>query len=224
MNRSVFAVAAAIAFTGLAAIPEPASAQIGQLRSMIPGARTSGAASVDPDAFLAETMETTKFMMIAAAVLAQAANTDGGRDALRAQIATIQGASNIGEMDALRGSFTANTEAVTLNYGDAAATQAKYDAATAEQQQLLLSAAYNFALGMARNVQLAAQVPELLQSMQSNPMLIRRAGSIRTAGGLLAQQAQAARSMGGPLRTLMSRGGVEVPTDAHAAEPRAVEI
>lgn len=224
MNRSIAAIAAVAAFAGITSIPEPASAQIGQLRNMIPGARTSGAAAVDPDAFLAETIETTKFMMIAAAVLAQAAGTDSDRDALRAEITAIQGISDIGELNARRETFDANTEAAALNYGDAASTQAKYDAATAEQQQLLLSAAYNFSLGMARNTQLASQAPQLLQSMMSNPMLLGRAGSIRTAGGLLAQQAQAARSMGGPLRTLMSRGGVEVPADAHAAEPRAVEL
>lgn len=224
MNRSIFTLGAVIALAGLISIPEPASAQLGQLRSMIPGARTSGAASVDPDAFLAETIETTKFMMVAAAVLAQAADRDGNRDALRAEITAIQGITDIGELNARRASFATNTEAAALNYRDAAATQAIYDSATAEQQQLLLSAAFNFTLGMARNVQLAQQAPQLLQSMQSNPMLLMKLGSIRTAGGLLAQQAQAARSMGGPLRTLMSRGGVEAPADAQAAEPRPVEL
>lgn len=224
MKKSIIALSAAVSAAGLIALPQPAAAQFGALRSMVPGATTSTSASVDPDAFLAETIETTKFMMIAAAVLAKAAGTDGDRDSLRAEIGAIQGISDIGELNARRENFAANTEAAALNYGDAAATQAKYDAATAEQRQLLLSAAYNFSLGMARNTQLAAQSPQLLQSMMGNPMLVRRAGSIRAAGGLLAQQAQAARSMGGPLRTLMSRGGVEVPADAHAAEPRPVTL
>lgn len=224
MNRSIFTIGAVIALAGLIGIPEPASAQLGQLRGLIPGARPSNAASVDPDAFLAETIETTKFMMVAAAVLAQAEATDVNRDALRAEIAAIQGITDIGELNARRASFTTNTEAAALNYRDAAATQAAYDSASSEQQQLLLSAAFNFTLGMARNVQLAQQAPQLLQSMQSNPMLLMKIGSIRTAGGLLAQQAQAARSMGGMLRTIMSQGGVEVPADAHAAEPRPVEL
>jgi len=223
MKRSCLSLTA-IAVAAIAVLPTSASAQFGGLRNMIPGATTSGAAAVDPDAFLAETIETTKFMMVAAAVLARAAETDGDRESLRAEINAIQGINNIGDLNAKRDAFAANTDAAALNYSDAAATQAKYDAATSEQQQLLLSAAYNFSLGMARNTQLASQSPQLLQSMVSNPMLVRRVGSIRTAGGLLAQQAQAARSMGGPLRALMSRGGVEVPADAHAAQPKAVDL
>jgi hypothetical protein len=224
MKKSLLMLPIVILGAGLAATPQPAAAQFGGLRSLIPGATTSNAAAVDPDAFLAETIETTKFMMIAAAVLAQAADTDNDRDSLRAEISAIQGISDIGELNARRDAFTADTEAAASNYGDAATTQAKYDSATSEQRQLLISAAYNFSLGMARNAQLASQSPQLLQSMMANPMLLQRIGSIRSAGGLLAQQARAARSMGGPLRTLMSRGGVEIPADAHAAEPRAVAL
>lgn len=224
MNRSVFASGAVIALACLVAIPEHASAQIGQLRNMIPGARTSSTASVDPDAFLAETIETTKFIMVAAFILAQAEDMDKDRDAMRAEIASIQGITNIGELNSRRASFSENTEAAALNHRDAAASQAIYDRADARQKQLLLSAAYNFALGMARNVQLGQQAPQLLQSMQSNPSLLGKIGSVRTAAGLLALQAQAAGSMAGPLRTLMSRGGVQLPADAHAARPRAVEL
>ncbi|WIY70841.1 hypothetical protein KB221_07410 [Aquidulcibacter paucihalophilus] len=223
MYRSKFAVAVVVA-SSLVAASAPASAQIGQLRGLLPGGRTSAAAAVDPDAFLAETIETTKFMMIAALVLANAEKTDTERDAIRAQIATIQGASDIGELNTHRASFTENAAAIALNYGDETATQAAYDAMTREQQQLMLSAAYNFALGMARNVQLAEQAPQLISSIQSNPMLLRRVGSLRTAAGLLGQQVDATRSMAGTMRTLLSRGGVEVPADAHAAQPRAVEL
>ncbi len=223
MKTTTCTILAAVSMATLIAIPETASAQLG-LRNMIPGAQTSSAAATNPDAFLAETIETTKFMMIAAAVLAKAADTDGDRDALRAEVAAIQGISDIGELNAKRESFTENTDAAALNYQDASATQAKYDAASAEQQQLLLSAAYNFALAMARNTQLTSQASGLVQSMMGNPMLLGRVGSIRTAGSLLALQAKAAHSMGGPLRTLMSRGGVQPPADAHAAEPKPVVL
>ncbi|WP_300578000.1 hypothetical protein [Phenylobacterium sp.] len=221
MTPKAYKIAVVISAAMGMAAPSAASAQLG-LRNMIPGAQTSGAAATNPDAFLAETIETTKYMMIAAAVLARAAESDGDRDALRAEIAAIQGISDIGELNAQKASFAANTEAAALNYQDAEATQAKYDAATTEQQQLLLTAAYNFALGMARNSQLASQSSTLLQSMMGNPMLLSRVGSIRTAGSLLAMQAKAAHSMGGPLRTLMSRGGVQPPTDASAEKPKPV--
>ena len=222
MNRSIFSIGAVIAVAGLAAIPEPAAAQFGGLRGAIPGASPSRAASVNPDAFLAETFETTVLMMVAADLLAQSAVTDAERDAQRARITTIRSARNIGELNTLQASFRANAEAASRNFEDAAASQARYDSMNAEQQQLMLSAGFNFVLAMARNVRLAQQVPQLIESMQSNPMLLTKLGSIRAAGGLLAQQAQAATSMVGPLRALMARGGVEVPTDAQTTEERSL--
>ena len=224
MNRSIFTVGAVIAVAGLVAIPEPAAAQFGGLRGAIPGASPSRAASVDPDAFIAETIETTALMMVSAKLLAMSAGTDVDRDAARAAIVRLQSRSSIGELNAQRASFQADVEAVSRNFGDAAASQARYDAMTAEQQQLMLSAGYNFLLAMVRNVRLAQQVPQLVQSMQSNPMLLTKLGNVRTAGALLAMQAEAATSMVGPLRTLMSRGGVEVPTDAQTSTPRPMDF
>ena len=210
---------AAAQFGGLGAI-----GKMGGLGGMIPGGRTSGAASVDPNAFLAETIETTKFMMIAAAVLAQAADTDKGRDSLRAEIAAIQNISDIGELNARKEAFATNIEAASLNYADADKAQQRYNSATKDQQKLLMTAAYNFSLGMARNVQLSAQAPQLLSSIKANPMLLSKVGSMTAAAGLIGQQAKAAYSMGQSLRTLMSHGGVEVPSDSHAAKPQTVEI
>jgi hypothetical protein len=224
MNRSIFTVGAVIAVAGLVAIPEPVAAQFGGLRGAIPGASPSRAASVDPDAFLAETIETTHLMMVAAVVLAKAGQTGTTRASLQAEITDIQSKRNIGELNTLQASFRTNVEAASRNFEDAAANQASYDAMTAEQQQLMLSAGFNFVLAMVRNVRLAQQVPQLVQSMQSNPMLLTKLGSIRSAGGLLAQQAQLATGMLVPLRSLMARGGVEVPTDAQTTTARVISL
>lgn len=208
----------------IASAASPAAAQLGQLGRLVPGGSTSNAAAADPDAFLAETLETTKFMMVAAYVLARASETDADRDSMRAYIAGVQGMSSMDEVGARQDQLEADLVAVNANYADAAKAQAIYDAASREQQEWLLSAAYNFTLAMVRNAQLAQQAPDLLQSMGRNPMMLRKAGSIRSAAGLIGKQVQAARSMGEPLRVLLSRGGVEAPTDAQASEPRTVAI
>lgn len=208
----------------LASAASPASAQLGQLGRLVPGGSTGNAAAADPDAFLAETLETTKFMMVAAYVLARASETDADRDTMRAYIAGVQGMSSMDEVGVRQDQLDADLVAVNANYTDAAKAQAIYDTASREQQEWLLTAAYNFTLAMVRNAQLAQQAPDLLQSMGRNPMMLRKAGSIRSAAGLIGRQVQAARSMGEPLRVLMSRGGVEAPTDAQASEPRTVAI
>jgi hypothetical protein len=229
MNRSNFAKTVALSMTmfisttALIAAPLQAHA-LGKLGSFIPGARTSNAASIDPDTFLAETIETTKMMMISAEVLHHAARKDGNRETLRSEIKAIEGISDIGELNTKRESFSSNMEAVALNYKDAEAIKSKYDSASADQQKLLLSAAYNFSLAMVRNVQLTSQAPDLMKNMMTNPALLRRAGSIMTAGGLLALQAKEARSMVEPLGILLSRGGVKPPTDAQAGKPRPISL
>lgn len=214
----------AVALLMTSALASPASAQLGNLRSLIPGGSTSSAAAVDPDAFLAETTETTRMMMVAAAYLNAAYSHDQDRDALRARITSIQGASNIGELNAHSAAFEQDIKAIEANASDAQALQATYDASSAQQQQLMMAAAFNFALGMARNVQLAQQAPQLVNSLRSNPMLLMKLNSIRVAAGMIGVQVEAARTMGAPLQGLLSRGGVQVPENASTTDPMTVEI
>ena len=120
--------------------------------------------------------------------------------------------------------FEADVATVNANAADAAAWQAKYDAANAQQRALMVNAAYNFTIGMMRNVALGQQAPSLISGLQSNPMQLTKLGSLRAAAGLLGDQVQATRSMVGPMRTLLSRGGVEVPADATASSARPVDL
>lgn len=151
LKACVPALAALLAATHLAS---PAAAQLGGLRSLVPGAGTSSAAATDPDSFLAETIETTKMMMVAAALLAAASSQDENRDALRAEISAIQGSSSIDELNTHTDSFRENTRVLEKNADDATTLQARYDAASKEQQELMLNAAFNFSLAMMRNVRL----------------------------------------------------------------------
>ncbi|MNI76980.1 hypothetical protein D3C73_1332440 [compost metagenome] len=102
--------------------------------------------------------------------------------------------------------------------------QAQYDSASEQKRALMLSAAFNFTVGMMRNAELAQQAPDLIRGLQSNPMQATKLGSLRAAAGLLGDQVQTTRSMVGPMRTLLSRGGVEVPANATASSAKPIEL
>ncbi|SJM62020.1 hypothetical protein FM111_08660 [Brevundimonas diminuta 3F5N] len=222
-TSSLLAVAltAALATSGYAS---SAHAQLGGLRKLAPGGGQPQATAGDPDAFLSETLETTKLVWSAATLLAHAVDEDGKQEEARAQLAAIQGASSLRELQAQKASFEANVATVNANAQDAAALQAKYDNASANQRTLMLNAAYNFTIGMMRNVELGQQAPTLISGLQSNPMQATKLGSLRAAAGLLGDQVQATRSMVGPMRTLLSRGGVEVPANATASSAKPIEL
>lgn len=222
--KTIYRVGALALAAALVSTASPAAAQLGQLGRLIPGGSGNAAAAADPDAFLAETLESTKLMMISAHVLARAAATDTERDAMRAEIAAIQSMSSLDEVNARQADFDADLEAASKNFGSAEEAQAAYDNASRQQQELLLSAAFNFSLAMLRNTRLADQAPDLIQNLGRNPTMLRKLGSLRSAAGLLGKQVQAVRSMGGPLRVILSKGGVEAPTDAATTEPRSVPI
>lgn len=214
------ALTAALAVSGYAS---SAHAQLGGLRKLAPGAQSAPSAG-DPDAFLSETLETTKLVWSAASLLASAVTEDGKQEEARAQLTAIRGASSLRELQAQKANFEANVAAVNANAATAADLQAKYDNASEKQRTLMLNAAYNFTIGMMRNVELGQQAPNLISGLQSNPMQATKLGSLRAAAGLLGDQVQATRSMVGPMRTLLSRGGVEVPANATASSAKPIEL
>ncbi|HAD83490.1 MAG TPA: hypothetical protein DCG71_01440 [Brevundimonas sp.] len=214
------AVAATLAASGVAS---SAHAQLGGLRNLAPGGGARPSAG-DPDAFLSETLETTKLVWSAASLLAYAVSEDGKQEEAKAQLAAIQGASSLRELQAHKSDFEANVAAVDKNAADAAAWQANYDSASEQKRALMLNAAFNFTVGMMRNAELAQQAPDLIRGLQSNPMQATKLGSLRAAAGLLGDQVQATRSMVGPMRTLLSRGGVEVPVNATASSAKPIEL
>lgn len=212
-------VAATLATTG---VTTSAHAQLGGLRNLAPGGNRASVGN--PDAFLSETVETTKLVMTSAALLAAAASQDADRDAIKARITAIEGASSPRDLQAHKANFEADVTAVNTNAANAEALQALYDNANEQQRTLMLNAAYNFTIGMMRNAQLGEQAPDLISGLQSNPMHATKLGNLRAAAGLLGDQVQATRSMIGPMRTLLSRGGVEVPANATASDAKSVTL
>ncbi|WP_297803846.1 hypothetical protein [uncultured Brevundimonas sp.] len=204
----------------MAAMATPSYAQLGNLRNVLPGAGRASAST--PEAFVAEATETTKLVMIAAALIASAASESPNKDALKAQIDAIETASSPGDLQAQKAQFDANIATINQNAADAEQLQAIYDRADARQKQLMLTAAYNFSIGMIRNADLAQQAPGMIRSVGTNPMQVTRLGQLRTLGGLLTDQVQATRSMAGPMRALLSKGGVEVPANPSASDAKPV--
>ncbi|WP_374471692.1 hypothetical protein [Phenylobacterium sp.] len=218
--RILTTVAACVAL----ASPMPAAAQLGMLRGAIPGANTSSAASVDPDAFLAETVETTRYMMVAAAVLAAAAKNSQDRAALGARVNAIQSAQDVKELGAFKVSLQEDLAAISANKESAAEFEARYAKMTAEQREQVAAAAFNFALGMYRNVRLSQQAPALLDSVKTNPRLLAKAGQLKTAADLVVLQAKGTASMAGSMRQIMGAAKVAAPAEAESTKPKAIQF
>lgn len=194
------------------------------LSNMIPGLGGNSAASVDPDAFLQEATETTKLVMIAAAVLRAASEQTTEMSSISARISAIQGAESIGELDAMQADFRNDVSAVGTTAEDMRRLEQAYAAADANRRALMSAAAYNFVLGMARNARLAQQAPELGRSMRSNPMLLMKVGSVLGAGRLLTEQVRVSGAMLTYARAILRQGGVEEPQDRATSEPMPVVL
>lgn len=209
----------------IAATPLPASAQLGGLmKNAIPGLGTSSAASVDPDAFLAETIETTKYMMIAAHILAVAADSSGQRARDANFLKAVQTSQDVKELNALKATFEADVTAINANQETAAQLEARYAKMTAEQRAQIAAASFNFALGMYRNIKLAKQAPELLGSIKANPRLLTKAGQLKTAAELVGMQAKGTASMAGSMKKIMSAGKVAAPAEADSTKPKEIQF
>lgn len=220
MKNTTVIAAGVAALVALSATP--AAAQWSNLRNALPGA--SRASAGDPDAFLHETIQTTKLVMSSAALLAEAASANPDKEALRAQLGAIESASSPRDLQSQKASFDANVASIQQHAADAAALEARYEQASAAERQMMLTAAYNFTIGMVRNTELARQAPDMISSLATNPMNLTKIGHLRTSASLLGDQVQATRSMIGPMRTLLSRGGVEVPADATASDARPIDL
>lgn len=209
----------------LVAAPLPAAAQFGNLvKSAVPGLNTSSSAAVDPDAFLSETVTTTKYMMIAAHILAAAADTSGQRARDANFLKAVQSSQDVKELNALRGTFDADVSAINANQETAAQYQARYAKMTAEQRTQVGAAAYNFSLGMYRNVRLAQQAPALLGSLKTNPRLMMKAGQLKTAAELVGMQAKGTASMAGSMKKIMTAGKIDAPVEAESTAPKEIQF
>jgi hypothetical protein len=222
MKTKVIWVAMALAAL---TIPAPASAQFGMLKRALPGGgESANVSAVDPDTFLAETLETTKYMMTAAAVLADAAGHSAGQADLALRVRSINEVNDVKELGALKAGFQQDLDALNSNKDCAAAIQSQYQKGSLEQRARIGSAAYNFALGAFRNVKLAQQAPQLTENIKSNPRLLMKANQLRLAAELVMLEAKGTVSMAGSIKTLMSASKIDVPAEAETTKPKPIEF
>lgn len=204
----------------LASVASQSHAQLSGLRKALPGASHSTAST--PDAFLSETIQTTKLVMSSAAMLAAAASENPNKDALKAEITAIEAASTPGDLQGQKAQFDANIASINQNAADADRLQAVYDQADAKQKELMMHAAYNFTIGMLRNGQLSQEAPDVIRGVGASPLNAGKLGALRASAGLLGDQVQATRSMIGPMRSLLSKGGVEIPASPSVSDAKPV--
>ncbi|HRO32690.1 MAG TPA: hypothetical protein PLQ03_04680 [Brevundimonas sp.] len=217
-------IAGAVALSLVASSAQAQLGQLGQLRGLVPGVGGGNAASYSPDAFLAETAQTTQMMMIAAVALRAASDERENREQYRARITQLNGSTNVGELNAHKAAFQEDLQALSANAAEAEVWQTRFDGASSDQRSLMLNAAFNFSLAMVRNVRLAQQAPTLVNNIARNPMMLTKLGQLRAAAELIMIQTNAARSMWTPMRAIMAKGGVAEPQDSSSTQPRAVEI
>jgi hypothetical protein len=96
--------------------------------------------------------------------------------------------------------------------------------ASAQQRARLASAAFNFALGVYRNVQLADEAPKVVDSVKTNPMLAMKASKLLIAAHLVTDEAQQTAGMVGSLHTIMTAGNIAVPTPSETTVPQPVDL
>jgi hypothetical protein len=214
-------IAVGLAAATLLGGPVPAFAQFGSLAGFLPGHSTSSVA-VDPDAFLADTLSTTKYMMIAAALLAQAGRNKEDLASQASYVAAVEGAQDCQELDAQKAKFNDDLNALSANDQSTTAVQSAYANGTAQQKQIIASAAYNLLLGMYNNIRLGQEASALLSGIRTNPMLLTQARALKDAAGLVALEARGTVSILGSMHTLMTTIKVVAPVEATATKPRPI--
>lgn len=205
------------------ALPTASNAQFGGLGNMMPG-HQAAASGVDPDRFLHDTIATTKYVMIAAAILNDAASAAPNEAALSARLKSINDVNDVKELDAHRVEMDQDIAAINANQDLSARVQANMQRASAQQRARLASAAFNFALGAYHNVQLAAEAPKVVDSIKTNPMLAMKAPKLLMAARLVADEAQQTAGMVGSLHTIMTAGNIAVPTPSETTAPQPVDL
>jgi urease accessory protein UreF len=210
--RNILAVLAAGATM---ALPITASAQFGGLvKQAVPGlgGKPAGAPAADIDGFLANAMLSTKNVMIASALLSAAVQKRTDNADLKKQLADISGKKSLKELNTYSAPMTNDIAAIANQKNAEAALSERYQSATAEQKQMIANALVNLAIGIARNVVLAGQAPNMLSNLTGNPANLGKLGEVKAAAELIAVQAKGLATIAPALPKLMSSVKIKAET------------
>ena len=211
--------------TGLAATlliqPVAAQAQLGGLGHALGGGGSAGStqSGPSPDAFLSASVLSTKNVMIAAALLAQAVQDHTKLTGVKAYADQIQNSADPKALDAMKTSLQSNLDALNARKDLAGEVTAAYNAGDAQQKKLIGLAVTNMALGIYRDTKLASQAPGVISSIGSNPMMLGKLGQIKTAAALLVLQTKGLAAVGTALPKIMSAVKIAPPAMAETTQP-----
>lgn len=208
----------------IVALPSAASAQFGGLVKTAKGALGGGStvSTGDAEGFLDGAAQSTKNVMIAAALLAQAITDRNGLAGKKAEIDAIQGIQDVKEFGAHKASLQSNLDVLSQRENLSGDLQVAYETGNAKQKKIISTAVLNLAIGVGRNVLLAGQAPTMLKGIGRNPALATRAGQFKTAGELITLQARGLGGIATHLPTLMKAMKVQAPSDLNTTEPQPV--
>lgn len=215
-------LAATVTLTVVA--PSVSLAQFPGVKGIIPGVGGSKVKGVDPDKFLADTIETTKFVMISAAILSNAASEAPDKAALAAKLKSINEAKDVKELDAHRVQMDEDIKAINDNKNLSKNVKANMATADARQKSQIAVAVFNFSLGAYRNVKLAQEAPQVVDAIKANPMLAMKAGKLIIAAKLVADEAKQTAGMLNSLHVIMSAGHIAEPKPAETTKPQPTDL
>lgn len=204
----------------------PASAQFGGIGKKLlgGGSSESSASSADASAFLDGAFKSTKNVMIAASLLAQALQDRSKLGEQKAQIDAIQSAHDMKELNSHRAALESNLGVLTSQQDLSSSLTSAYQAGNARQKQLISVAMANLLIGTVRNVRLAGQAPGLLSSMGSNPQMLTKMGELKLAASLIGLQGKGLGTIGIALPKVMGALKLKVPANAETTEPAKYEF
>jgi len=209
--------------------PTFASAQFGGLGGLAKqatggGATSGGVSAADTGAFLTNATASTKNVMIAAALLAQAAKDRNGLASQKVNIETLQNIQKPSELKAHEQQLTSDLGALSSNANLADNIGQAYSQGTSAQKELIATALGNLALGIYRNTQLASQAPGFVSGAAGNPQLLSRIGDIKTVASLLGLQTKGLATIAPVLPKLFSAVKLPALKASAATEPKPVKF
>lgn len=208
------------------ALSMPAQAQFGGFGNMAKGMIGGGSSvsSGDADAFLRDATMSTKNVMIAAALLAQAVTSKAGLAGCKAQIQALENVQDIKELDAHRDDLKSNLATLGERSDLAGDLHQAYEAGNEQQRKAIGAAVFNLALGILRNTHLAGEAPGMIKGVSANPALLTRVGQFKVAGSLLGLQAQGLGGIATSIPKLLTATKVVAPSAAETTTPQHIDI
>lgn len=207
-----------------AVIVAPVSAQFGGLGKMLGGGSGGSVSTSDGTAFLTNATRSTKNVMIATSLLAQAVTDRGQLSGRKAQIDALTNAQDIKELDAHRADLTSDLGVLNGRADLAGDLSNAYQAGNAQQKKVIGTAVANLAIGIMRNTQLVGQAPGIVKGVGSNPQLMSRMGQFKTAAGLLGMQAKGLGGIASTIPKLLSVAKVKGPAASETSEPQPIVL